>query len=429
MRLRHRFHAGLAVLVLLASIRIVRWSIQCSNNIRWQPQPEEKVEIAGAKVNQNRSSTSRSGNYNNLNDSAKAISVKDHTSSLSTSHSESSNCSFYRFEHVHLTKDTPVNITASHAFFHQALGEVLDPHNDCQVIVGRNAIYESRIMLYPIQTYPKPLQERWYINPGFYFTTETTDNQKLGTVKLWAKAWKRSFHATNLFTVFDWDDPEHIKMKIAVNQYASRAGRLHVNINEPPCLAAKMLAREGLIPWTAQLHSKTVLIIHPFVDSMKSNLPRLDQIWKEARNFGIDPDQCFPRSTKLKFIRPPMHHHSENKTDPRRPPWMDVLADLKNQIQAAGHFDFALLGCGGFGMPLVHYIASLPHKPSAMYIGGALQLFFGILGGRWTTPEGKSTLNPYHNNNAWTWPLQSDIGDSTVGEIEKQAYTKPNAIH
>jgi hypothetical protein len=122
-----------------------------------------------------------------------------------------------------------------------------------------------------------------------------------------------------------------------------------------------------------------------------------------------------------------MHQHRASNKHPRLP-WMDVLSNLKQQITNVGHFDMALLGCGGFGLPLLHHIATLPHKPSGMYIGGVLQLYFGILGGRWTTSDGKSILVPYHTNPSWTWPLPSDIGDSTVGKIEKQAYTKPKGV-
>ena len=78
-------------------------------------------------------------------------------------------------------------------------------------------------------------------------------------------------------------------------------------------------------------------------------------------------------------------------------------------------------------MPLVQHIAGLPHKPSAIYIGGALQLFFGVLGGRWTPPSTDYTVEWFSRmyNEFWTWPLASDIGNSTIGTIEDSAYIKP----
>ena len=47
-------------------------------------------------------------------------------------------------------------------------------------------------------------------------------------------------------------------------------------------------------------------------------------------------------------------------------------------------FDIALVSCGGFGMILSDYIYSELNK-STMYIGGGLQLYFGIIGNRWKT--------------------------------------------
>ena len=45
-------------------------------------------------------------------------------------------------------------------------------------------------------------------------------------------------------------------------------------------------------------------------------------------------------------------------------------------------FDIALLGCGGYGLPLCHYIHETLNK-SAIYVGGGLQLLFGVMGSRW----------------------------------------------
>ena len=45
-------------------------------------------------------------------------------------------------------------------------------------------------------------------------------------------------------------------------------------------------------------------------------------------------------------------------------------------------FDIALLGCGGYGLPLCNFIKEKLNK-SAIYVGGGLQLLFGVMGSRW----------------------------------------------
>jgi hypothetical protein len=47
-------------------------------------------------------------------------------------------------------------------------------------------------------------------------------------------------------------------------------------------------------------------------------------------------------------------------------------------------FDVALLSCGGYGMPLCNFIKN-DLKKSAIYVGGGLQLLFGVIGQRWLT--------------------------------------------
>ena len=56
-------------------------------------------------------------------------------------------------------------------------------------------------------------------------------------------------------------------------------------------------------------------------------------------------------------------------------------------------FDIALLGCGGYGLPLCNFIYKKMNK-SAIYVGGGLQLLFGIMGNRWENiPMWKEIIN------------------------------------
>ena len=55
---------------------------------------------------------------------------------------------------------------------------------------------------------------------------------------------------------------------------------------------------------------------------------------------------------------------------------------MKNMVDKTFDFDIAMVSCGGFGMILSDYIFSQLGK-SVIYVGGCLQLFFGINGNRW----------------------------------------------
>lgn len=299
------------------------------------------------------------------------------------------------------------NITESGTFLLMALQE------ECQLVVGRSAGSENRLIQFSElpgdSAVPVPDD---YTNPGFYFLKERTFEEKRATVHLWGKIWRDSYRVPNVFALFDWDDrPE---MKSIVDKYAPDAGQIHSTPLYPPCLTQHNTRRE---PWTKWLQNKTILIVHPFVDSIKANVPKLKEVWSDVRVLGA-PYSCMPvSSANLKYVRAKLPVASPTT------PWITALDELKLKISQSGYFDLALLGCGGFGMPLLAYIQKLPHKPSAIYVGGALQLYFGIYGSRWVTDPGYSAWTSLYSN-AWTWPLESDVSFSTIGLVEGSSYVK-----
>jgi hypothetical protein len=82
--------------------------------------------------------------------------------------------------------------------------------------------------------------------------------------------------------------------------------------------------------------------------------------------------------------------------------WMFHYNNMKNEladIKKTFDFDIALVSAGGFGMLLCNYIYT-ELNTSTIYVGGALQLFFGIMGARW--------INVIGANEYWVKPLIVD---------------------
>lgn len=332
-------------------------------------------------------------------------SVQRDARSTSSKESDEDACrEYFRYKGLRLNK----NITESGEFLLWALQE------GCQVVVGRAAGAENQLIEYselPADT-EKKIPDQYFL-PGFYFLNESTFEEKRATAQLWGEIYRESYRVPNVFALFDWSyRPD---MKRSVDTYAPNAGQIHSNPLYPPCLTKHDTVEE---PWTKWLQNKTILIVHPFVDSMKANMHNLNAIWSNANVIGA-PSSCIPiNPANFKFVRARLPVKSP------KIPWVDALEDLKQEISRSGHFDVALLGCGGFGMPLLSYIKSLPHKPSGLYVGGALQLYFGIHGSRWfSNEEGYAVWKPVYTD-AWTWPLESDVSFSTVGLIEDSSYVK-----
>ena len=135
---------------------------------------------------------------------------------------------------------------------------------------------------------------------------------------------------------------------------------------------------ENETPWTHYLKNKKVLIIHPFVESFKKQLKNGFQLFKNK--------QMFLDNQEFLFYKPYQtiagnHIHND---------WVETFTLMCDDIKNLD-FDIALLGCGGYGLPLCNYIKSKLNK-SAIYIGGGLQLLFGIMGNRWDTHETIQTI-------------------------------------
>jgi hypothetical protein len=76
--------------------------------------------------------------------------------------------------------------------------------------------------------------------------------------------------------------------------------------------------------------------------------------------------------------------------------------DLIN-IKRDFDFDLALVSAGGFGMLLCNFIYEKLNA-SVIYLGGSLQIYFGIMGKRW---EMNTCIKKNMNDN-WTYPLIED---------------------
>ena len=145
---------------------------------------------------------------------------------------------------------------------------------------------------------------------------------------------------------------------------------LHSRVIEPfyCCL-------ENEKPWSHYLINKKVLIISPFVESFKKQLDNGFQIFKdpEKKIFLYGQEFIFYKSFQTSGGN---HLHLS---------WLETYNIMCNDISKLD-FDIALLGCGGYGLPLCNHIKTKMNK-SAIYIGGGLQLLFGVMGKRWENNE------------------------------------------
>lgn len=140
-------------------------------------------------------------------------------------------------------------------------------------------------------------------------------------------------------------------------------------------------------PWSAQLKGKNVLVIHPFEKSIQTNYANRSKLFEDP---NVLPD------FNLLTIKA---EQNLGKVDSN---YFKTLERTKQKINALD-FDVALIGCGAAGIPLAHYVRKGMNK-TAIHLGGALQVLFGIIGKRWEEyPQLKDIINEH-----WTRPLPEE---------------------
>lgn len=157
-------------------------------------------------------------------------------------------------------------------------------------------------------------------------------------------------------------------------------------------------------PWTTCLENKTVLIVHPFVDSIKSQY--------KIRELLFDNPKVLPKFKDLILIKAVQSIGGE-KTEFKD--WFEALEFMKNEISSVD-FDIAIIGAGAYGLPLTAHVKKI--GKIGIHMAGWTQMLFGIYGKRWVKdqPYFKNFINEH-----WKRPNENETPKS-FKKIESGAY-------
>ena len=165
-------------------------------------------------------------------------------------------------------------------------------------------------------------------------------------------------------------------------------------------------------PWSQSLRNKTVLIVHPFKASIEYQLRRSGELFADKK--------VLPKFRGVKFVKMPqalagLTPHGSYK---------ETLEFIYGEIEAAHPFDVALVSAGAYAMPIALRVKE-NHNATAIVMGGAGQLLFGIKGSRWTE---RPKFSHYMNyGNAWMFPLMEDTPENfTTIENGGPYWARPN---
>lgn len=146
-------------------------------------------------------------------------------------------------------------------------------------------------------------------------------------------------------------------------------------------------------PWTKYLKGKKVLVVHPFVDSIRYQ-------YEHNRDKLFDNPDVLPEFKELLTVK--AVQTISDQQDKRFDTWFDALQFMKDEISKLD-FDIALIGCGAYGMCLAAHVKRMGKQ--AVHLAGWTQMLFGVYGERWIKdqPQYSKYINEY-----WIRPLESE---------------------
>ena len=146
-------------------------------------------------------------------------------------------------------------------------------------------------------------------------------------------------------------------------------------------------------PWTKYLKGKKVLVVHPFVDSIRYQ-------YEHNRDKLFDNPDVLPEFKELLTVK--AVQTISDQQDERFDTWFDALQFMKDEISKLD-FDIALIGCGAYGKCLAAHVKRMGKQ--AVHLAGWTQMLFGVYGERWIKdqPQYSKYINEY-----WIRPLESE---------------------
>ncbi len=158
-------------------------------------------------------------------------------------------------------------------------------------------------------------------------------------------------------------------------------------------------------PWTRVLKGKKVLIIHPFVETIKRQ-------YENYRSFLFEDAEVLPEFKSLDYIKAVQSIAGEQV--PFKD-WFEALKYMEDEISKKD-FDIAIIGCGAYGFCLAAHVKRIGKQ--AVHLAGWTQILFGIYGNRWVKDE-----PGFHRyiNKYWTRPSDRER-PKTASKVEGACY-------
>ena len=264
------------------------------------------------------------------------------------------------------------------------------------VLIGRHGSLEFQCVRQNLYNMPIPLSACTLLerNAGIFPNNQNSINE--WTREYWNATKAADGMATGWFLPTRDDE---IKM---VTKYNPSAVQFPLRSLEPYYV-------EENSRWTQTLKGRRVTVVSSFTNTIEKQLKVAGEVWLDKA------ESILPEGTEWSFVRsfyPPAY--TSGSTAWKVDSWKEAVAYLVSEVEKTNP-EIVLLGCGGLAMIVA---AELKKKGIiAIVLGGAIQVLFGIKGGRWKNHTIISTFW----NEAWTYPSLEET-PKHASNVENSCY-------
>jgi len=226
----------------------------------------------------------------------------------------------------------------------------------------------------------------------------------IDSITKWVSATKEAFQAADILAT-GWYAPIVAKEAKLLASWGSAAKQVKLRSLEPYYSLPQ-------IRWTNMLDGHRVCVVSSFTTSMEKQVAKGENtIWPGANG------SIWPRHTKWYWVNtgyaPSMSlGRCSWEEDPES--WEDAVAYVVGRVMDTGA-RIVLIGCGGLGMVIAGELKK--RGKICIVMGGAIQVLFGMKGGRWKNHDVISKLW----NEEWVYP-SADETPACAWAVENSCY-------
>lgn len=250
--------------------------------------------------------------------------------------------------------------------------------NDTGALIGRNGTIELEQM---IQVKPQTLEilER---NAGVF---------PIALQSIFYKWQALSIAATKDADILatGWYEPLKESELIALQAWGTKAKQVPLRSLEPYYV-------QHDLQWTSLLEGQRVAVVTSFTKTAKKQSERLHEIWRDNLVIPTTVEWCWIQTGYSRVIA-----RGIGEWPPEVNTCIQAIDYVVAEVMKSGA-RFALIGCGGLGMPIANALKD--RGIIAIVLGGSIQVLFGIKGRRWET---HSVISRFWND-AWVWPSKDE---------------------